>query len=482
MKPKTKSSNTRTIYIVLASVVILSIIVLIIRHFNSKSSGDIGGSDSDYAKAADKLASYRNFKFKQACVDLNGDVDWYKSSTITDPESGILLACEKRVVFGQPEVIVASELDDIKSKIASGVYAPKTEKDRLALYFKIVYPNADPSSFDAMTADSLIAMYQDLEMYYHLPSSILPQTTTAVRRSAGTKFFEIPSGITLEQSPFRKGITTPFIEVTRAGSNASFLNNPVLFNGTYYYPAKGSGVYIPLGETLIAYNKAHALKMLQVPNNVILSIAGVDFQSFLQADSEKMWAAILKSNPKAVKSSVFVQACVADKHATAQDPACSPILGKMTRSITYIPAALDAIIAEMVTGKCLRLRRSRTGTGTTKVYYGIGDTSDLLVAQLARDRGYNTIQLLREAQMSLSNDAIVGNELLHLIEPVYSQTYMTRLDPLNRPATVPSNPYQPKVNYLLDPSIPPVDPSMISNGQWDPNTTPQNVFDVLVTR
>lgn len=60
------------------------------------------------------------------------------------------------------------------------------------------------------------------------------------------------------------------------------------------------------------------------------------------------------------------------------------------------------MIENMVNGKCLI--ENRDGK---LVYYGLGDTGDKFLAQLIRNRGYDTIQLLREAQMNTSGNAVV---------------------------------------------------------------------------
>lgn len=61
---------------------------------------------------------------------------------------------------------------------------------------------------------------------------------------------------------------------------------------------KGSGLYFPIGRTLVAYNKVHALKLLNVSNTDIVMI-GRDFQSFLKNDSDTLWKSIQRDIPNA---------------------------------------------------------------------------------------------------------------------------------------------------------------------------------------
>ena len=424
-----------------------------------------------------------DFDFKRQCRLDDGTIYLYKSADIDNQYSGTMLACEKRIEYGSPEVILNSEIMDIISNINNDVYKPKNEKERLVLYFKLVYPNST-DNWKNMSLEELQDYYQDLEFYYKLPPAIMPQTEIVINRDNKQRFYRVPKGVILDQDPHRLGVTTSYIEVTHFGPTSALLRKPRLFNGTYYYPAKGSGLYLPVGETLIAYNKVHALKMLDVLNKDIVVVGGRDFQTFLKKDSDALWEQILQSNPNANREDTWVKACVVDKHATEQDPNCSPFMGTWTKTIEYIPAALDLIIEEMVSGKSLRMdykKQPDKSVKLVKVYYGLGDTGDKLLAQIARNRSYDSLQFLREAQMSLEGDAIVGTEYLHLVEPIYSQTYLMRLDPFSRPYDVSEEPnMQPHIKYLLDNDISPVKVQMLTQGVFDPWEEEHLKFDVIV--
>lgn len=420
-----------------------------------------------------------NFLFKKMCQTKEGTLAWNQSADPTKPYSGTLLSCEQRAPFGQPEVVLASEIADIEAKIASKVYAPTTEQERLALYFELVYPNAPQGKFASMSLPELVSLWQDLELYYKLPAAIMPQTAIPVHRSEEQKFFRMPAGLIIDQDPDRLGITTAFAEVVHAGATSALYTRPDDFNGTYYYPAKGSGIYLPLGRSLVAYNKVHALKMLGVANSDLVQYAGLDFISFLQHDSEAAWKAIRAKDPHAKWSDHWVSTCVIGKHLTKQGAGCKPVFGKMTAQVSYIPAALDQMVSEMASGKSLRTVRVQ-GKPVLR-YYGLGDTGDLELAQVARNRNYETLQLLREAQMSLKGNAVVGNEFLDLVEPTYAQTRLVRLNPFGRPYNVATAPYtQPNLAYLLDATVKPVSMTMLADKTWDPWEANRPQFDVVV--
>lgn len=479
--------NSKILFTLILCLSVATVVILIIYYKREKyRSPDIGnwGQVDTLMNLPDK--DNANFNFKKQCREKGGVINLNNGMTASDSFSGTLLSCDKRGEYGSSENILFSEIDSIQSKIKSGEYSPKNERERLILYLSIVYPQSDLSIWNNMSLEELLAYYQDLEFYYKLPPEIMPQTKIIIHRSADKQFYRVPSGVILDQDPDRTGILTPYIEVVRFGPTYALMRDPQLFNGTYYYPAKGSGLYLPIGNTLIAYNKVHALKMLDVLNTQIVAVAGRDFQSFLQKDSDALWVEIKKKNPKADKKDYWVSACSVDKHATKQDPNCTPYLGAMTSKIWYIPQALDQMINEMVSGHSLRMDTRIQPDGKmkdVKVYYGLGDSGDKLMAQLARDRSYDTLQFLRESEMALEGDAVVGNEFLHLMEPIYSQESLLRLDPFMRPYIVSSDPFiQPRINYLLDTNIKPVRVDMIADGVYDPWEDDQIDINIVIPK
>ena len=384
----------------------------------------------------------------------------------------MLLTCDNIVKFGDPESPIFKEIDQITAKLAAGtIKAPANEKEKLATYFKIVYPNSDPAKWDAKSEQELKDYFQKLEVYYKMPAAVMPATPITSRRDQMNQFYRVPAGVTLDQDQNVVGQVGPYLEVIRFGPMYNYFADPTLFLGTFYYPVKGSGLYLPLGKTLVAYNKVHCMKMLGASNAQIVLYGGRDFQSFLNRDSQSA----------DLSAEAFISVCVVNKRGTSNATGCDKIYNYFSQTIKYKQKALDTMIDEMVAGKCLRYD-TRTINGVTRktlVYYGCGDTGDKFLAQLGRNRGYTTLQFLREAQMELDGDAIVGYELMHLVENVYSQTALLRLDPFKMPLYMPpgTTPELP-VNYLLDKSTKPVDIKAVINSEFKPFE--QKLFDLNV--
>jgi len=422
-----------------------------------------------------------DFNFKKICRNKGGTINLYKSGAPEVPFSGALLSCEKRGEYGTPEVILASEIEVILEKIKKGEYSPKNEKERLQLYLSLVYPKTDKWKY--MSEKELYNYYMDLEFYYKLPKDIMPETLIKIHRNKDNSFYRVPDGVILDQDTERTGVTTPYIEVTRFGPSSALMRDPRLFNGTYYYPSKGSGLFLPVGNTLIAYNKVHAMKMLDVPNSDIVRVGGRDFQSFLKKDSDALWKDIKAKNPKVDRKDYWVKVCAVNKHAKYQDKKCEPYFGSYTNEIWYIEEALDKIINEMTQGNSLRMdtRKQKDGQEKkVKVYYGLGDSGDKFLANIAKNRSYDSLQFLRESQMSMDGDAIVGSEYLHLMEPSYSQSSLMRLDPFDRPYYDRTNNLKPHINYLLDKDIKSVKVTMLSESVYDPREEEQTSINTVV--
>ena len=478
--------NNRTIVIaIIAAVVIVSIIIIARSPGSSSSAGAPiikDPTNTSYTVANLQIPSFKEMAFdtKAKCQAQGGVINWTGNA--------LLLTCDKIIPFDPkaPEPIIFSELADVQAKIDSGVYKPASEQEKLALYFSIVYPNSDPNHWKKMSLAELQDYYQGLEVYYNLPAAIMPTTKIIVNRRPGKQFYRVPAGVLLDQDPERRGVLASYLEVIRFGPMYNLFADPSLYPGTFYYPAKGSGLFLPLGRTLIAYNKVHAMKLLGAPNSEIVKYGGRDFQSFLRKDT----AAYAKTPEGQAETQVTT--CVVYKQGTAVDLkncATTPkIAGYFTASVTYSPKALDTIIGEMASGKCLRYLTKTLQPPNPPApakpyltYYGCGDTGDKFLSQMARNRGYTTIQCLREAQLELNGDAVVGNELIHLVENAYSQASLMRLDPTKMPLYLPEGvtPQYP-INYLLDSSTKPVDLKAVISTEFQPFKQSVLNIDVVV--
>jgi len=394
------------------------------------------------------------FEFQKKCRDAKGSIMWYKSDDADDYDSGRLLSCRQVIDFENQESLpLFSEYEDIESKVKRGEYAPSTEKQRLKLYFSLVYPETPMMVWENMSKHNLVQRYQDLEVYYRMPKAIEPQTPRRIVRSKEPRFYRLPRGVILDQRNNRKASTKAYIEVVRFGTFNRPFRDPVDFQGTYYYPVRGSGVFLPLGNTLVVNNKVSALTQLGVTPKEMLPYAGKAFIKFLQTDSKAAWREIKENNPDAKKSKYW----------------------KTTAGRKYIPSALTRMVEEMNEGKCLReacvrvIEDGKTVDKSNLVYYGIGPSADEFLAQMASSRGYDSIQLLKEAQAGITRDAVVGSEIIHLMEPLASQNTLRRLDPTMTPLPPISD--NPPFNYLLK-----------TTGQVDVVSTNANVKKLIATR
>jgi hypothetical protein len=299
---------------------------------------------------------------EEICRKENGSLQW--------AEDGILTVCvEPRKKYEDPTIVLHQAKDHLP---------PPTSdlKQAYVNYFMMVYPGTKVSFWKQMSVDQLRILYENLEIWYNYPNH---PTGKQAKRSAFKPFYRVPDGINLQQYVDRKGYPDDtWIEVFHAGHmNTDFFIPSEMFAGTFYYPAKGSGVFLPLGRSLVARNKVEALKKLGVPNDVIGAAGGKAFKRWLLREEKK----VAKENPTMTPEEVS-------------------------------RLALDNQIKEMASGK------NKTRSGLTQCYYGLGDTGDGLLAKAAIQEGYDTIQLIQEAQLGCDiNGVLEGFELIDLRNP-----------------------------------------------------------------
>lgn len=399
------TQNTIITYILIA---LIACLIGIIIYLIFKTESFVGDSTLKVGQTFDST-----FDFKQKCYAKGGVLDQNLDNNNDTKYAGTLLECTAMSEFGLPTKELDSEIQSILKNIKEGKYKLKNEKDRLDLYFKLVYPKMEK----VLTEPELIALWNSLELYYDLPYEIMPRTPIKRKRSASKAFYQIPKGITLDQIEDRPAETGAYIEVFHNGSNASLLRPYKLFGSTWYYPVKGSGIWIPTQNMLTANNKIHALKLLDVSNTEILKNIGNDFIGFLKDDSKASGNPLIKIDVVNKKSGL------------------NPNTGDYNKkeTIEYSPEILDFMINEISKGRNIRkgFRLVDNARKEIDIYYGLSDTGDRLLAQIARNRGYNNILLLKEPQMGgLSGNINVGCELMNLYEPIASQSLWLRLDPL----------------------------------------------------
>lgn len=230
-----------------------------------------------------------------------------------------------------------------------------------------------------LSVNDLRQLYENLEIWYNYPNHPKGQQTV---RAAFRPFYRVPESVNLQQFMDRQGfVDNTWVEVFHAGHmNTDFYIPFDLFAGTFYYPAKGSGVFLPMGRSLVAVNKVDALKKLKVPNEVIKEHAKGTFRKWL-ASKEKQ---IALANPNMTEEEVQ-------------------------------QLALDEQIKAMASGQ----NKIKTKKGFC--YYGLGSGGDGLLAKAAIQEGYDTIQLIHEAQLGCDPRGVLdGFEIIDLRNPLTS--------------------------------------------------------------
>ncbi|MHB1953354.1 MAG: hypothetical protein ACYCOU_06355 [Sulfobacillus sp.] len=299
--------------------------------------------------------------FDRRCREAGGVLQW--------ASDGLLPVCVRpRERYEDPTTVLFASPEPVN--------APAGRRAKLVSYFEAVYPGI---SFAQVSEANLLKFYRNLEIWYELPGS--PERALQPTRAAFMPFYRVPEAVNLQQFPDKPAFPADsWVEVFHAGNlNTDFYIPSDLFAGTYYYAARGSGVFLPLGKTLVARNKVHALKQLKVPDEIILEHAGNAFRRFLAIAEREL------------------------KSAHPELPAAK-----------VHEIALATQIRQMSGGK----NAIRTVFPPEVCYYGLGDTGDSLLAWAAAQEGYDTVQLMREAQMGCDpRGVLVGFEIVHLLNP-----------------------------------------------------------------
>jgi len=302
--------------------------------------------------------------FDTKCREKDGTLQW--------SEDGIMTACVMpREKYEDPTVVLFQAKESLP--------LTKNVKQSYVEYFSRVYPSSYKSLWNKLNVDELRKLYENLEIWYNYSDH--PPGKQEIR-SAFKPFYRVPEKVNLQQYTDRRGFPNEsWVEVFHSGHmNTDFYIPSEMFAGTFYYAARGSGVFLPMGKTLIALNKVAALKKLKVPNDVIKQNAGKAFLRWLAREEKKI---------------------------AKEQPSLSP-----TEVQTI---ALDNQIKAMVAGK------NKTASDDKLCYYGLGDTGDRLLALAAVQAGYDTIQLIHEAQLGCDKRGVlVGFEIIDLRNPLVS--------------------------------------------------------------
>lgn len=178
---------------------------------------------------------YGDFAFKTGCQKKAGTI------SIGD----MLLNCEKIVRFGSPAVRLDSEANNIDySK-----WPQSTELEKLQSYFSIVY--GSPEVWRSKDLATLQDYWKRMEMRYKLP--IKP--TSPYNKYKPLSFGVAAPGMEAYQEDGRFAESVKFIEVVRQNIKNSYYDTSKFFSGCYYYPCRGSGLFMPVGKLWIAKTK-----------------------------------------------------------------------------------------------------------------------------------------------------------------------------------------------------------------------------------
>ena len=188
---------------------------------------------------------YGDFAFKTGCSKQ------YATINIGD----MLLNCEAIVKFGMPSKRLASEMKDIDFT----KYPQSTELEKLQSYFTIVY--GSPDIWKSKDIATLQDYWKRIEMRYKLP--IMP--TSVYNKYKPLSFGIAAPGLIAYQEDGRLAEAVRYVEVIRQNLKNSWYDTSQYFSGCYYYPCRGSGLFIPVGKLFIAKTKQLAAKVWQQP-------------------------------------------------------------------------------------------------------------------------------------------------------------------------------------------------------------------------
>lgn len=337
-------------------------------------------------------------EFRRRCNNVEGVVQF--------ANDGLLMSCvepyEEYTDPLPPLIVYFDEYTNELEKIGQvRLDLDDTEQTRLAIYFARVYNGTPFEQWQLMPLEDLQEMWNSLDVYYLFDRATAPRTPIQYNRPAGEPtFYRVPRDVLFRQHylySIEDAIpANGLMEIMHFGilnvennedGNEDGVIEPYEFTGTYYYRTIGSGAALDVGPNpLIAWNKVHALKQMGVSDQEIYNISGPGFRQAIRA---------------------------------AMDAYNLPFND-----------ALELAISENTQGKAVRYDQS-----DRLVYFGLGDAGDATLATLARDQGYSSIQLVREAQAAPNAPvAAVGYEFIDLRIPIESAAEM--LIDLKRPVNL----------------------------------------------
>jgi hypothetical protein len=192
---------------------------------------------------------YGDFSFKTKCRLSKGTI------SIGD----LLLDCLKILNYGLPAITLNREVDAIDF----AKYPQSNDLEKLQSYFSIVY--GSPDVWKNKSLEELTIFWKRCEVHYKLPLApkIEYEQYRELNFGVGTAgYFDA------RQEENRPGEVLKYIEVIRQNKIYSRYQIPEVFAATYYYPARGTGLFLPTGRMFVARTKQDAASGLgqSIPN------------------------------------------------------------------------------------------------------------------------------------------------------------------------------------------------------------------------
>ena len=183
-----------------------------------------------------------------------------------------LAQCKKIIRYGTtPELLMAENDPDYS------IFLRSNDEEKLRSYFTIVYGN--PDIWKNQTLQQLRDRWDCCEVRYIDICAGLKLTLPFAVKRARMQHYHQQTG---PQSSIDRNLKIEFkrvlnrcaeqltyIEVFRQGRLSSTVEDNINFAGTYYYPCRGSGYYLPMGDNWFTQrNKNDLFKTVNMPDMV----------------------------------------------------------------------------------------------------------------------------------------------------------------------------------------------------------------------
>ena len=362
----------------------------------------------------------------------------------------VLTTCRQIVTFGSPFLVFSDEIASFDWSLL-----PQTnELEKLQSYFYAVYGFGDV--WKTKNLSELQELWKSLEFRWQLP--IVPTTATPSPRRSNSKFYQSQTlKGTLDQDFNRLGENLEFIEVVRFGTAVSKYDNEQLFAGTYYWPVRGSGLFLPVGKILFAYNKIHAFRLLGCSYEEIVYSFRPNFIAFLKNEATVFWSKVIADMPTASRDDYFKDFCV--WNTGTSDAQCPVLFDIGMTKINLCTKVVYRFIDDFCSGST---SRKFSDTQSPLSFFDQDPFLDRMIAQVAAQRGFDTCVFIKQVGFD------TAQELLHCKDPVTSLMMLQKFTPFDERFTRVNSVKQDTVNFYVSKNIPRVQPECISQIPYRP--------------